>query len=496
MKKQLCFTGLVLFLSFMAVRPAAAKFEYRNLVEATPSNSSPYPNEPVLITYTLYTRVDVRYEGFEVEPSLPFQWFETQTQKPDIRTEKVEKEGLNAIAADVKKLIVYPMKPGTFTLEPGTANLSYRLDRRDKEATKDQLAYPPVMLTVREFPAEGKPADFTGMTGKFELASKSSVIQKDGGDYIQLVLEVSGEGNIRQMPVPSLDLPQDLLIHETKSELKTKWSGDRFSGTKKFTLLLQPQKTGVFKISEPHFSTFDAAAGKYISIKGKTHEETIAALPRPGQSFDVKQSQGNKIKILLDVSGSMMALDFKPKDRIGFAKESLKELLSDKRMQPQIVGVSIFARENQTLLPFNINKKENLDSIQSIEIGKQADGTAIGSALYEAVQSFEGVKSGKKFILLVTDGDQNAGYIDGLTAAHMAKDNVIQIYCVGIGKGGKVPFRIKDDDFGDREIDAEVKINMNALNSISELTQGKAYSVKSEQDFKNAIQELAGIFSA
>ncbi len=491
---------LLLTLFLLVLAPGyilAAKQNFFTEVDASVTKSNLYPNEQTLLAYTLFTRVDLRYEGFKKEPAFPFQWFEKKPFGGSVETKNVTRKGLKAVSAVVQETAVFPMRPGNYTLTPGTINTTYKTNPEQKERINDFIPLNPINVTVREFPKGGKPEDFNGFTGKFSLTSVNSLKKENEGDYILLNLQVAGEGNVRQIPLPIIDLPQGLSIDHIQEEVNVKWEKGVVKGVKKFSVKIRPEKAGSFKIPAPHLSYFEADSETYRSIMGQAFQQVILELPKPVPGFDIRKSEGNKINILFDISSSMLAKDFKPQDRISIAKQSLKDLLINEKMRSNLTQLITFAREPHEVWPLGPDNKEHLDLLNTIETAKiNEDGTAIGSAIYEAIKNLEDIQfeKGKRFILLITDGSVNAGYIDSITAAHFAAEKSIPIYCIGIGKGGKVSFPIKDKDFGDREIEAEVDIDTQTLEQISRITHGKSFVVKNETDFKLAVQELSESF--
>lgn len=491
---------LFLFVSAICGCATAGDAAFYKDLEAQVEKATLYPNEQTLLTHRIYARVDLRYEGFQKEPVLPFMWFEIYPfELKDVNSKVVKRNGLKWVSATIKKTAIFPMKPGNFTLYPGQIKATFMTSKNQKEQMQESLLYDPITINVIDFPKEGMPDDFNGFSGMFSLTTEGTVAKEKQGEYILIILKVSGEGNIRQVPMPKLNIPNGLSIKNVIEKVEIKYANSKVEGNKTFEVEIRPEKPGSFKIPAPHFSFFDVATKTYVQVKGQDHEFVIASLSQFDDASDFKNLKGNKIAMLLDISGSMMAKDFAPEDRLTFAKKSIIQLLSDPRMQKNSTGLTAFAKQTKEVWPFGSYKKEYIDSIHSIESTEpQADGTAIGSALYEAVKEFDkiSVHTGKKFILLITDGTLNAGYIDGATAAHFAAEKLIPVYSIGIGKGGKVPFTIKDKDFGNREIETDVEIDEKALEEIARVTNGKSFIVKSETDFKTAVQELAEIFSS
>ncbi len=206
----------------------------------------------------------------------------------------------------------------------------------------------------------------------------------------------------------------------------------------------------------------------------------IVALARP-QSFSSGENvttEGIDIVIALDISGSMISEDFKP-NRVEAAK-NVAEKFIDERPNDRI-GLVVFAREAFTQCPITIdhNVLENL--LRKVEPGMVPDGTAIGNGIADAVGRLSGgIPSGKdgraksKVIILLTDGVNNAGEIDPLTAADIAKTYGIRVYTIGIGTEGEAPYPVQTP-YGIRYQMMPVEIDEGLLKNIADMTGGEYF---------------------
>ena len=161
----------------------------------------------------------------------------------------------------------------------------------------------------------------------------------------------------------------------------------------------------------------------------------IIALSGPKLIFKEESvnADGIDIVLALDVSPSMLTLDFKP-DRLEASKKMAKEFIND-RIYDRI-GLVIFSGEAFTFSPISIDHQLVLDYIDQIKAGILKDGNAIGNGLASAINRLKDTKSKSKVIILLTDGSNNAGYIDPVTAIDMAKEYGIKIYTIGVGTLG------------------------------------------------------------
>jgi Ca-activated chloride channel family protein len=210
------------------------------------------------------------------------------------------------------------------------------------------------------------------------------------------------------------------------------------------------------------------------------------ARPRSGTEYHEVTSEGIDIMLCLDVSSSMQAEDFKPLNRLNVAKAKMKEFVG-KRINDRI-GLVVFARHSFTQCPLTTDYGVLLNFIDQVNFGMVEDGTAIGMALANAVNRLRESESKSKIIVLLTDGDNNAGEIDPITAANLAQAFDMKVYTIGVGKTGNAMFPYDDPIFGKRYVYQPVRIDEESLREIASRTGGQYFRARSGQ-------ELEGIYS-
>jgi len=198
----------------------------------------------------------------------------------------------------------------------------------------------------------------------------------------------------------------------------------------------------------------------------------IAALARPSSVSSDKEytTRGVDIMIALDISGSMLAEDFQPENRVYVAKQEAINFI--KGRENDRVGLVVFAKKAFTQCPLTLDYRILTELLAEIRVGMIADGTAIGMGLATAVNRLRDSNAKSKIIILITDGENNAGNIDPVTAAELAKSFGIRVYTIGVGKGGMVPFPVDDPLFGKRYVQANVEIEETTLKRIADITGG------------------------
>lgn len=215
------------------------------------------------------------------------------------------------------------------------------------------------------------------------------------------------------------------------------------------------------------------------------------ARPRSGTEYHEVTSEGIDIMLALDVSSSMQAEDFKPQNRLYVAKEEIKKFISH-RLNDRI-GLVVFARYSYTQCPLTTDYGVLLNFVDHVDFGQVEDGTAIGMAVANAVNRLRESESKSKVMILLTDGDNNAGEIDPITAANLASALNIKIYTIGAGKQGNAMYPYQDPIFGKRYVYQPTNIDEKTLKEIAERTGGKYFRARSGEDLQQiytAIDEM------
>lgn len=210
----------------------------------------------------------------------------------------------------------------------------------------------------------------------------------------------------------------------------------------------------------------------------------IVAFARPRSGTEIKEvtSEGIDIMLALDVSSSMQAEDFKPNNRLYVAKEEIKKFVN-KRLNDRI-GLVVFARYSFTQCPLTVDYGVLLNFVDQVDFGAIEDGTAIGMAIANGVNRLRESKAKSKIIILLTDGDNNAGEIDPQTAANLADAFDIKIYTIGAGKPGNAMYPYNDPIFGKRYVYRPTRIDEKTLKGIAARTGGKYFRARSGEELE------------
>jgi Ca-activated chloride channel homolog len=214
----------------------------------------------------------------------------------------------------------------------------------------------------------------------------------------------------------------------------------------------------------------------------------VAALARPqttSRSSDVS-IEGIDIIISLDISGSMLAEDFTP-NRMEAAKDLAIEFIEGR--PGDRIGLVVFAGETFTQVPLTTDHRVLTEMFKKIQTGMIDDGTAIGDGLATAVARLADSDAVSKVVILISDGVNNMGAVDPLSAAEIARMKNIRVYSVGIGSYGTAPFPVQTP-FGIRYQNMEVEIDEELLKEISEITDGKYFRATSNTKLREVYDEI------
>ena len=218
----------------------------------------------------------------------------------------------------------------------------------------------------------------------------------------------------------------------------------------------------------------------------------IVAMARPRTvdiSNQTKTTKGIDIVMAIDVSGSMLAKDLKPN-----RMEALKRVASDfvEERPNDRIGLVVYAAEAYTKSPVTSDKSVVLDAINSIKYDNVLqDGTAIGMGLTTSVNRLKDSKAKSKIIILLTDGVNNAGFIEPETASDIAQQYGIKVYTIGIGTNGmaEFPYAIAPNgQFLFRMM--QVEIDQNLMKSIAQKTGGKYFRATGNEKLAQIYNEI------
>ena len=203
----------------------------------------------------------------------------------------------------------------------------------------------------------------------------------------------------------------------------------------------------------------------------------IIALARPQTKLSRQEMkvEGIDVMLTIDVSGSMLAEDFKP-NRLKAAKKVARNFIEGRKTDR--MGLVIFAGEAFTQTPLTIDHNVLLGQLDKIEFGTVEDGTALGDGLATAINRIKDSKAVSKVIILLTDGVNNRGSVDPESAAEIAALYGIRLYIIGVGTRGEAPYPFKvQTPFGTHTQyqNIPVEIDEPMMKAMAEQTDGGKY---------------------
>ena len=212
----------------------------------------------------------------------------------------------------------------------------------------------------------------------------------------------------------------------------------------------------------------------------------VLARPQATDNFQDVSTEGIDIILTLDISGSMLARDFKP-DRLEASKNVATEFISGRPYDR--IGLVVFSGESFTQCPITTDHAVLINLLREMKSGMIEDGTAIGMGLATAVNRIKDSEAKSKVIILLTDGVNNRGMVAPMTAAEIAKTYGIRVYTIGVGTQGVAPYPVQTP-YGVQYQDMQVEIDEAILKDIAKMTDGKYFRATDNEKLKQVYAEI------
>ncbi len=216
----------------------------------------------------------------------------------------------------------------------------------------------------------------------------------------------------------------------------------------------------------------------------------VVALARPQSrlSREEMKVEGIDIVLTLDVSGSMLAEDFKP-NRLEAAKKVATQFIQGRK--DDRIGLVVFSGESYTQIPLTIDHHVLLDQMSHVKTGQMKDGTAMGDGLATAINRIKDSKAKSKVIILLTDGINNQGSVDPMSAAEIAALYDIRLYTIGVGSQGMAPYPARDQWGRKVYQNVPVEIDEQLLTQMAQATKdGKYFRSTSSKSLQSIFDEI------
>jgi len=255
---------------------------------------------------------------------------------------------------------------------------------------------------------------------------------------------------------------------------------------KKYFATLQISSVAAFSNMKPTFKVWARHILFIIRMLALILLIIVMARPQSSNSWKNISTKGIDIILDMDISGSMLAQDFKP-NRLEAAKEVAIKFINGRPNDR--VGLVVFSGESFTQCPLTTDHASVINLMKDIKSGMIEDGTAIGEGLANGIRRLKDSPAKSKVIILLTDGINNMGAIDPLTAAEIAKTFNIRIYTIGIGSRGMAPYPIQTP-FGMQYQQMKVEIDETLLQRISDETGGKYFRATNKKKLEDIYKEI------
>lgn len=284
------------------------------------SKTTVYPNEPVIVTFKLYTRVNVSSFGFTKMPDTAGFWSEDfeMPQRPPTSSEVYD--GKQYTVATLKKMVLFPTSAGQKTIDPMGVECQVRVAKRKGgrslfddffddsfffgQTEAMQIASKPVKINVLPLPEAGKPADYSGMVGQFTIQGSVDKTQLKTNEAVTYKVTIQGDGNLHSLTEPIVQFSQDFEVYPPKTHETIDKTANGLSGSKTYEYVLVPRNPGAQKIKPVVFNYFDPKTKQYktiqtspVTIQVEKGSDQLTALPM-GLSKEEIQLVGQDIRFI------------------------------------------------------------------------------------------------------------------------------------------------------------------------------------------------------
>lgn len=265
-----------------------------------PTKLSVYANEQLILIYSLLTRYDTRYEGFDDEPETSGFWIEEFPMERDIGRDTEVVNGKKYVRADIKKLALFPTAPGEYTIKPGVIKTSVQIEEPSSSLFDEffndsffsggglfarrverKLTAPPIQIQVKPLPETGKPAGFEGAVGDFRMATSLDKRVVKQNEAVTLTITIEGEGNIETLAPPQLPEISGTKSYPSDTRTEPFSQKDRVAGRKTIEMIIIPQEAGELKIPPLVFSFFNPKLEQYVVLKSEPYKINVEPSSEP-----------------------------------------------------------------------------------------------------------------------------------------------------------------------------------------------------------------------
>lgn len=286
-------------------------------IKAQVNKSNPYQGEQIILTYKLYTKVQISQYVINKSSTNNGFWSQDLTKensKPEIYTETVNGEKYQV--AEIRKVALFPQKSGKLTISPIQVEALAQVVSKSRRHSNDPffddffsdffgpsvqnvkktLRSNNLVINVKPLPASGQPSDYSGAVGNFNLKSEIDRTSLKANESVTLKLTVFGSGNLKLIDKLDAQLPPDFEIYDPKTTDRINTSNTGISGSRTFEYLMIPRNPGTYKIKPVVFTYFDLQKNKYITLYSP--EYTINVTKGDGTQPAIAYSSQEDVKML------------------------------------------------------------------------------------------------------------------------------------------------------------------------------------------------------
>ena len=288
-----------------------ASLEDHLFLKAEVNSHNVYVQQPVTVSFKIYTRVDVSNYVVSEMPDLLGFWIEDYELPPQPVTREEVIGGKKFLVAEIKKSALFPTAPGEKIIDPLEIECEVRVrDRSTRDifdrffdddfftspfgrTIRTKIASEPLKINVKPLPVEGRPGEFSGAVGKFDLDSSLDKENITANEALSLKIKISGTGNIKMLPAPEIPFPGEFEVYDPKIDQRVNRKGNAISGSKEYEYVLIPRRGGEFRIPSFSFSYFDPSEDAYKILKTPEYNLTVAAGEGSGSPVPAGLSRRN-----------------------------------------------------------------------------------------------------------------------------------------------------------------------------------------------------------
>lgn len=295
-------------------------------VTAEATKSRVLDGEPLVVEYRIWTRVDVSSYTLTRVPEPQGFWVEDITPAGQPQVEQLERNGQAYTTAVIRRVALVPTGPGLRTIDPIGLEAQVRVRRRDPfddffgrsffgtGTVPTSVLSDPLTVSVEPLPA-GRPSQFSGVVGSLRLTARLDQDSVASNRAVTLTLEATGEGNLRAVPEPELDLPPDFEVFPPEISESVSPFGRGLSGEKTFEYVLIPRAPGARELGPFRMAYYDLGAGEYRIAETEPLDLIVSGTTGEGP---VQLSRGGVEQLREDIRFIHLGADLRPAGRVLF----------------------------------------------------------------------------------------------------------------------------------------------------------------------------------